>query len=251
MTPDAIVREFPVELAEGDGRTIDLRVVPYNTVARVADPPSWEPYDEMWMPGAFAGQLQAANRVEVFLNFEHQQGLQGIIGHGAELRDTPAGLEGTFRVHDNADGEKALSLVREGLLRGVSLEAKPMRSTREGGVVQRLKAHLDKVSLVRTGRPAYKDAMVLAVRTRPPEPVPVFDPDLAARLARVGVILPPALAPVQRAAMPEGMDAMPAGVRACTMQGTPGYTGGAACHVHDGSEAGMVAAMAKARSDAS
>lgn len=197
MSDQTLTREFPVDLAEGDGRTIDLRVVPYNTVARVADPPDWTPYDEMWMPGAFDKQLSSANRVEVFLNFEHQQGLQGIIGHGAELRETANGLEGTFRVHDNADGEKALSLVREGLLRGVSLEAKPMRSTRgEGGVMQRVRAHLDKVSLVRTGRPAYKDAMVLAVRTEPVEQVPVFDPELAERIARFGITVPAGLHPV-------------------------------------------------------
>jgi HK97 family phage prohead protease len=196
MTDDTLIREFPVQLKEGDGRTIDLRVVPYNTIARVADPPHYNPYDEMWMRGAFDKQLTAASRIEVFLNFEHQQGLQGIIGHGVTLIDTEDGLEGTFRVHDNADGDKALSLVKEGLLRGVSLEAKPMgKSPRVNGVVQRHRAHLDKVSLVRTGRPAYKDAAVLAVRTQPPEPVPVFDPDLAERLAKVGIVVPERLTP--------------------------------------------------------
>ncbi len=190
MSDQPIVREFPVELVESDGRTIDLRVVPYNTAARVADPPRYEPYDEMWMPGAFDNQLRAANRVEVFLNFEHQQGLQGIIGHGVELRESPDGLEGSFRIHDNADGDKALSLVHEGLLRGVSLEARPMRSTREGGVVQRLRAHLDRVSLVRSGRPAFKDAKVLAIRTKPAERVPVFDPALAERIAKFGISVP-------------------------------------------------------------
>ena len=34
---DVIVREFQAELSEGDGRTIDARIVPYNTPTRVVD----------------------------------------------------------------------------------------------------------------------------------------------------------------------------------------------------------------------
>ncbi len=199
MSDQAIVREFPVELTERDGRTIDLRVVPYNKVATVADAPFYEPYQEMWVQGAFDRQLSAANRVEVFLNFEHQDGLQGIIGHGTELRESPDGLEGTFRVHPNADGDKALHLVNEGLLTGVSLEFKALKSTRENGVMVRQRAHLDRVSLTRAGRPAYKDAKVLAIRTKPAERVPVFDPALAERIARFGISVPIGLKEAQDA----------------------------------------------------
>jgi HK97 family phage major capsid protein/HK97 family phage prohead protease len=53
----------------------------------------------------------------------------------------------------------------------------------------------------------------------------------------------------ERVPMPAGMSTMPGGVKACSMGGTPGYSGGAACHVHDGSETGMAAAMAKAQKD--
>jgi len=42
-----------------------------------------------------------------------------------------------------------------------------------------------------------------------------------------------------RAAMPAGMTTMPAGVKSCSMSGSPGYTAGGVCHVHDGSEASM------------
>lgn len=45
-------------------------------------------------------------------------------------------------------------------------------------------------------------------------------------------------------------NAMPDGVKACSMNGVSGYTGGGACHIHDGSEAGMSAAMKKAVADA-
>src|SRR6185369_2204365 len=106
----------------GDGRTIDMRIVPYNTPATVADPPHYQPYEEVWMPGAFDRQLKAANRVAAWLNFEHEQGIRGIIGHGNELRDAQDGLHGSFRVMENPDGDKALQLVRDGVLTGISLE---------------------------------------------------------------------------------------------------------------------------------
>lgn len=179
-------REFAVDLQEGDGRTVDLRVVPYNQVARVADPPDYKPYDEMWIPGAFERQLAAANRVPVFLSFEHEKGLRGIIGHGTDLREEPDGLQGTFRMHENADGDKALGMLREQLLGGVSLEAVALRSQKRNGIVERVRGHLDKVTLCRPGLEAYKGAQVLAVRTEPPPaPEPMAD-ELLERLAHVG-----------------------------------------------------------------
>ena len=52
------------------------------------------------------------------------------------------------------------------------------------------------------------------------------------------------------AALPSGVDALPSGVRSCSMRGTPGYSGGGACHIHDGSDAGMRSALRKAQADA-
>jgi phage head maturation protease len=110
--------ETAVTASEGDGRTIEARIVPYNVEAIVVDlPPAGDgiPYPEVFVPGAFERQLRAADRVKVWLNFEHEVGLRGIVGHGTELHDGEDGLYGTFRVHENADGDKALSMVRDGL----------------------------------------------------------------------------------------------------------------------------------------
>lgn len=177
---ETLIREFPVEFAEGDGRTIEARIVPYNKPTRVVDLPehggTGVPYEETWLPGAFENQTRAVGRIKVFLNFEHESGLRGIIGHGAALEDRQDALYGTFRVHENADGDKALQLVREGLLGGISLEAVPLRTVRKNGVVERVRAHLDKVALCR--EPAYEGAEVLAVREAP-DPDPDPDPDPA------------------------------------------------------------------------
>lgn len=157
-----LVRSFDAELTAGDGRTLDMRVVPYNVPATVADPPELKAYQEMFLPGAFERQVSAPDRVRVWLNFEHDHGLRGIVGHGTELHDAEDGLRGSFRVHENSDGDKALQLVNDGLLRGVSMEFVALRSRVVEGVTQRMRAHIDKVSLCRF--PAYANAEVLAVR---------------------------------------------------------------------------------------
>jgi HK97 family phage prohead protease len=112
----------------------------------------------------------------VWLNFEHQPGLQGVVGHGEELDSRPDGLYGTFRMHDDADGNKALGMVREGLLTGISLEAFSIRHRRTAeGVVERVRGHLDKVSLCRLSKAAFEGAQVLAVRETPSDDEP--EPD--------------------------------------------------------------------------
>lgn len=185
-----LVRMFDAELAAGDGRTLEARIVPYGTPATVSDPPDFRSYQEQFASGAFERQIANPDRVRVWLNFEHDEGLRGIVGHGVQLRDQADGLHGSFRVHENPDGDKALQLVGDGLLPGLSMEFVALRSRRTAdGVVERLRAHIDKVSLCRT--PAYEEAQVLAVRAAPVDPVvleaPPVDPELEGRLAALGV----------------------------------------------------------------
>jgi HK97 family phage prohead protease len=156
------VRSFEADFAEGDGRTIEGRIVPYETPAQVADDPRGPVYREQFARGAFLAQLRAPNRVRVLLNFEHDQSLRGIVGHAVGLEDRFDGLHGTFRALQDGDGDKALALVNEGLLRGLSLEFAALRSAIVDGVVTRTRVRLDKVSLCRY--PAYAGAEVYAVR---------------------------------------------------------------------------------------
>lgn len=177
---------------EGDGRTLETRIVPYNVSAEVADPPNWQPYREMFLPGAFDEQVNAVARagrkVNIYLNFEHQQGLDGVVGHSINLADREDALHGTFRVLDHPDGDKALQLINEGVLTGLSIEFREPKKRKAwrlvDGVKQRFSAHIDKVSLCRF--PAYQQAQVLAVRTEPvelPGGVP-WPAELAERLQR-------------------------------------------------------------------
>lgn len=155
-----IVRSFAVS-AEVKGRTLDVRIAPYDRPARVADPPDYKPYFESFAPGAFADALKAPKRI--MLDHAHNPRLRDVLGFATRLEDRADGLHGSFRLLDDPDGDKALELVREGVLAGVSAEFLPLKSrTRADGVVERLRVRLEKVALCRTG--AYGDAKVLAVR---------------------------------------------------------------------------------------
>lgn len=184
-------RTFAAEMTAGDGRTIDVRIVPYGEKALVDD--GRGAYEEEFVDGAFDGQIEAKAAHRVFLNFEHQRGIGGIVGKGLALRSEPDGLYGSFRALENSDGDKALMLVEEKILDGVSLEFMAKKSVRTAaGVIRRVKAHLDAVALCRT--PAYSSAVVLAVREAPvldEELLPVdIDPELVERCRQLGIRLP-------------------------------------------------------------
>jgi len=182
----------------GDGRTLHTRIIPWNTPATVSDPPHYRPYQESWAPGAFDKQLNAANRVDVLMNFEHEQGIGGIVGRGIQLSNEPDGLHGVFRMLGGPDADKALELVNDGILTGLSVEAIARRSEPVDGVTIRQEARLVNVALCRTSRAAFKDAQVLAVRQeneQPPAPVEVVRVEIpppldAARLEALGLKVP-------------------------------------------------------------
>lgn len=189
-------RTFAAELSAGDGRTVDVRIVPYGErithndgmggVARGVD------YEEEWLPGVFSHQVNAAHRVVA--NFEHQEGILGIVGKGVELREASDGFHGSFKLLNTQAGDTMLELLREDAVDGVSLEAVPVKNIRSGRLVQRAKANLRAIAFTRFA--AYTGSRVLALREEPEITfdaalLPVdMDPDLVERCRRAGVKLP-------------------------------------------------------------
>lgn len=160
------IRRFDTKIESGDGRTISFCIAPFGEIATCADGLGGHPrgvqYQEELMPGLYDKQLRAANRV--LLNFEHQQGIGGIVGHGLQLERRTDGYHAAFRIHGTPDGEKTLALVKEGVLRGASVESYWLKSVRSAsGVVQRVKAHLEAVAICRQG--AYPSAVMTGLRT--------------------------------------------------------------------------------------
>lgn len=195
---ELLKRKFEAEATVGDGRTIDLRMVPYGEPAWVDDGDG--PYQEEFVRGAFDGQLEFAHRV--YLNFDHAKGIGNIVGKGIKLEEREDALYGEFRALEHSDGDKALALVREGVLTGASIEFKPKKGgsirTAEG-IVRRIKAHLDAVALCRVG--AYAGAGVVSVRDEADEEdehhiidgtlIPHdLDPELVERLRAQNISLP-------------------------------------------------------------
>src|SRR5687768_14613915 len=123
-----LVREFVATDLEVTGRTVDVRLVPFGEIARVADPPDYTPYDEQWMPGVFDHQLTAANRIHA--KYGHSQSVLDVVGHGMTLRSEADGYHVSAKIHQTVQGETALELLRDGALPCVSLEARPVRNQR-------------------------------------------------------------------------------------------------------------------------
>lgn len=202
---EVLVRTFAVESQQLDGRNLHVRVVPFDEVVTVADPPDFRPYKEQFMPGAFRSQENAAHRIRLRTDHaaidrggERKSGLSGVVGKGVSLRETNGGYEAEFRFLGTPEADTARELVSDGGYDGVSAEFIPIRNVRtDTGVVQRVKAHLDSVALA-VG-PAYSKAEILALREGevtvdrdmlPPEP----DRELLERISKLGIAMPEEMA---------------------------------------------------------
>jgi HK97 family phage prohead protease len=189
-----LVREFVATDLAVEGRTVDVRVVPFEEVATVADPPYERTYREQWMPGVFDHQLNAANRIHA--RYGHSQHVIDVVGHGIALRQEGDGYHVSAKIHETPQGETALALLRDGALPCVSLEAVPVKSMRSAaGIVQRIKANLTGFAFCRQG--AFAGAQVLAIREATmvdqidEELLPVeIDPKRVERLRAQGIVLP-------------------------------------------------------------
>ena len=139
--------------AEGAGRRISGTAIRYGETAQM-------PFGrERFLPGAF-GDLSAA---DVVLNFQHQRDrpIARTGGGGLELVDTAESL--TIRAElpsDCTDASDCLSLVRAGVLRGLSIEF----HARQESMEQQTRV-IERALLVRIGvvdEPAYPGAVVEA-----------------------------------------------------------------------------------------
>jgi HK97 family phage prohead protease len=181
---ERLLRTFDARLAPGDGRTIVGRAVPYNVPAEVSDDGGTTRYREMFVEGAFRRACRVPERV--VLTGEHEHGMLATIGRAIELHEDEDGFYGAWEVTPGAIGDHALALVHQGVLRGLSVEAVVLDAYRreQRGVVIRRHCHLDSVGLCRS--PAYREAEVLAVRSRS-EWLPERNTALDDRLARLGI----------------------------------------------------------------
>ena len=167
--PGVQTRQFELMLelrAEGDGRTVIGRAVPYGQTAQIGGGKT-----ERFVMGAFARQIGGGQLHTVKLHGSHNQRVQGEfpIGKTVHLQEQTDGLHGAWQLYDTPRGAEALQLVKTGEVQGLSIGFKALDGgTKLGsdGAYERHAAHLDHVIL--TTSPAYSDAQVLAVRSNHP-----------------------------------------------------------------------------------
>lgn len=156
-----ITRAFAGDLhirADGEGRTISGIVVPFDTVARVSD--GGPSYFEKFQRGAFKRTIDrgATDRVK----FLYQHDAKEPIGRAVALREDAAGLYGEFRVSAVPAGDKAIELVRDGVIDSFSVGFAPVKDKKEGDVTIRTEVALREVSAVTF--PAYEGARITGLR---------------------------------------------------------------------------------------
>lgn len=154
---DGHLRSYRPELEikkGGDGRTIYGIAVPYNAPTRIN-----ESLIEEFIRGAFNDQINAPQRVK----YAREHLLLGgtLIGALSHMRDDAAGLYTEMRVSKTPTGDETLELVKDGALPELSIWFNERQNRRaSGGVVQRVKAHLNEVASVLRG--AYGDLATAA-----------------------------------------------------------------------------------------
>ncbi len=192
-------REVAVTVAEGDGRTLEARLVPYNETATVADAPDFTPYQERFAPGAFKAQTRAAHRIKAFLKFRHSDDINNQVGYAQAIEEREDGLYGKLRVLETPGGDTALALIHAGMLDKLSIEFAALRSRVVAGVSERVDARLLGVALTPEG--AYPGAQVIAVRETPETPqlerLPAVDEKVVASLRALKVKVPAGLEAVR------------------------------------------------------
>lgn len=154
---------------DGDGRTVEGRIVPYNeiaTVVEVDDTGKVIKYDEMFLPHSCARMAQGAlarnNAHWIKLLLDHDEGFDRWIGGGVMLWEEDDGAYASFRLHRDQNLDKVRSIL-EDTHSGLSIHFADIKPPREvDGVRQRVQVHIDHVAATPT--PAYVGAGITAMR---------------------------------------------------------------------------------------
>jgi HK97 family phage prohead protease len=167
MTQLDITRSLPIDdlSVQGDGRSVVLRLLTYGRDYTVSDDGA-STYQEAWRSGAFRRWLSHGHGGGVPLTFEHDA--------PTVARSLPIG--GSRRVWEDGDrlmlegrisrtsmGDDLVELLRDDVIRGVSVRARIFERKARVGGFEYLQGALRDVAL--TTAPQYDDAELVAVRS--------------------------------------------------------------------------------------
>lgn len=157
-----------VKLSTKDGLYTEIRgrACPYNVKADIG------PYDEIIMPGCFTNSIQDSPRPLPLLLFHESGKTDHIIGHATAWEERKDGLYGTWSIDSSPDAQEAARRAEAGDLTGLSVGFVPVKheviNNKAGNTVVRIECRLLEVSLTPT--PAFKEGMVISVRSQSPQP---------------------------------------------------------------------------------
>ena len=145
-----------VELRATEGRTLAGVVMKYGALARIRS--GYERFE--------ARSFGNVEELDVLLSVQHDDRriLARTGGGGLLLIDTPESLEMTAQLPETREADDALTLVRAGIMRGLSVEFEAIRQRFENGVRIISRAALPGFSLVT--RPAYQASSLSARAAR-------------------------------------------------------------------------------------
>lgn len=143
--------------ADRESRTVSGQIVPFG-----------KPGNTSMGPTVFdVGSIPELDASGINLYMEHD--LTRPVGKAIELRPTPSGIQGTFKIAETTAGNDLLIEAQEGLRTGFSVGAEIVKHTFKGNVMHIQQANLVEVSAVT--RPAFKQdsqiSQVAAVEADP------------------------------------------------------------------------------------
>lgn len=185
-----IQRAVPVEIeVKGDGRTVEAYATVYNVDAEIHDHEGH--YKERIVQGAFKRAINRAKpqgsrtawKTQVYFNHARtplgtpSERWQDPIGVTQHIEEDSTGLLTVTRYLSDENGERALTMIREGAVQGQSFTGEIMRSTPELRRGQRRRprhdGELEVVTRTELGlreygptpSPAYEEAVILGMRS--------------------------------------------------------------------------------------
>jgi HK97 family phage prohead protease len=193
-----------VAVGAEEGRTVELRIVPWGVTAQTADGP------EAFSRGAFKGT--DATRVTI----EAQRHGGPLVGRGVSLEERDDAAYLTARIAPTPAGDELLTLAREGVLQDASVVFVPRTSKRRSdGVVERQSVDLRRVAILERG--AYPGAGVVAVRAAEDEVQDMTDQvDIQPLVERIAAV-------EERAERLAAMSVVPAAAPASPLAGVKSF----------------------------
>lgn len=140
-------RELELRVDNAEERTFTGIAVPYNETANIGGR-----YLERFAPGA----IESITDTMVFYGHETP------IGKITRGEDTPDGFLVSGRISDTQLGNETLTLMRDGVLKKMSIGFKPIEQTVDGNTITRTKVEAVEISIVPL--PAYSAAKITEVR---------------------------------------------------------------------------------------